>query len=226
MAQIGGKESHPAVNYIKQRISNATEINAYNMLIYLSLIGPDAADAMSALQNVRSVRHPVLPSATAWAIRANSFPWEAGGGGMRGGGGRGGPGGFGGGGPGGPGGGGPGGAGLDLYSTMYEAYIRELGERLRPLALTLAQRIVEGNDSNVPTWGYQLLACAPDETVGTLSACLSDSKLLVRERATVALGYMGPAALSAKEQIARALDKPETEQEQRLLEWSLREVSK
>jgi hypothetical protein len=108
---------------------------------------------------------------------------------------------------------------------MYEAYIRELGERLRPLALTLAQKLVDGTANNVPTWGYKLLACAPEESVAKLSAGLTDGTLVARERAAVALGYMGPAAFAAKDQIARAVDKAETEQERLLLQWCLREVS-
>ena len=226
MAQIGGKESHPAVNFIKKKMPGASEINAYNMMIYLSLIGPDASDAIFTAQNA-NIMHPVLPSATVWAIRANSFPWEASDG-MRGFGGRGGPGGGGRGGPGGDGpGGGPGdgGGGFDLNSTLYEAYIRELGERLQPLALILSQKIVDGAASNIPTWGYKLLACAPEESVNKLSACLTDSKLVVRERAIVALGYMGAAAIPAKDQISRALQKAETPQERNLMEWCLREIS-
>jgi hypothetical protein len=51
---------------------------------------------------------------------------------------------------------------------MYEAYIRELGERLRPLALSLVQKLVEGTAGDVPTWGYKLLACAPEESISKL----------------------------------------------------------
>ena len=133
--------------------------------------------------------------------------------------------GFGGGGPGGFGGGGPGGAAFDLYTTMYEAYIRELGGRLRPLALKLVQQIMDGTDNNVPTWGYKLLDCAPDECMKKLSACLTDTNLVVRERATVALGYMGEVAFAAKDQISHAIEKAETEQERHLLEWCLDAVS-
>jgi hypothetical protein len=215
MAQIGGKEAHPAVDFIVGKMRGASEINLYNMMIYLALIGPDAADAIPAAQN-SGLPQPIIPSATVWAMKANSFPWESNNqGGMRG---------FGGGG--GPGGGGPGGGGgFDLYTTMYEAYIRELGERLRPLALSLGQKIVDGTAGDVPTWGYKLLNCAPEESVDTLCACLTNSSFAVRERAVVALGYMGAAAFPAKDQVARALDKAATEQERRLLEWCLREIT-
>jgi HEAT repeat protein len=215
MAQIGGKEAHPAVEFIVSRLNNSSEINTYNMMIYLALLGPDATDAISAAQNAR-LGHPVIPSATVWAIRASGFPWQTGGG----------RGGFGGrGGPGGPGGGGPGGPGFDLGTTMYEAYIRELGERLRPLALTLVQQLVEGTAGDVPTWGYKLLACAPEESTSKLSVCLADSDQAVRERAAVAMGYMGSAAYPAKEQVSKAISKASTEQERRLMEWCLSEIS-
>jgi len=219
LAQIGGKESHPAVDFIVSNLQGASEINLYNMMIYLALLGPDAADAIPAAQNT-GLAQPIIPSATIWAMKADSFPWESDAQrGMRGFGGRGGPGG------GGPGGGGPGGPGLDLYTTMYEAYIRELGERLRPLALNLVQKIVDGTAGEVPTWGYKLLNCAPDETISKLSACLSDSSMAVRERAAVALGYMGAAAFPAKERVSQAVGKASTEQEKHILEWCLREIT-
>ena len=219
MAQIGGKEAHPAVDFIVGKLQGATEINLYNMMIYLALLGPDAADAIPAAQNT-GLPQPIIPSATVWAMKADRFPWESDTqAGMRGFGGRGGPG------RGGPGGGGPGGPGLDLYTTMYEAYIRELGERLRPLALSLAQKIVDGTAGDVPTWGYKLLNCAPDECIGRLSASLSNGNAALRERAAVALGYMGAAAFPAKDQVTQARDKAATEQERRLLEWCLREIS-
>jgi hypothetical protein len=219
LAQIGGKESHPAVDFIVGKMRGATEINLYNMMIYLALLGPDAADAIPAAQN-SGLAQPIIPSATIWAMQADRFPWESNArSGLRGFGGRGGPGG------GGSGGGGPGGAGLDLYTTMYEAYIRELGERLRPLALSLAQKIVDGTAGDVPTWGYKLLNCAPDESISKLSACLSDSSIVIRERAAVALGYMGAAAFPAKGRVSQAVDKASTEQERHLLEWCLREIT-
>jgi hypothetical protein len=212
MAQIGGKEAHPAVDFIVGKMRGETEINLYNMMIYLALLGPDAADAIPAAQN-SGLAQPVIPSATVWAMKADSFPWQSSGG-MRG---------FGGG-FGGPGGGGFG-SGLDINTTMYEAYIRELGERLRPLALKLAQKIVNGTAGDTPTWGYKLLNCAPDESVSMLSACLSNTNIAVRERATAAIGNMGAAAFPAKDQVSRALDKAATEQERHLLEWCLREIT-
>jgi HEAT repeat protein len=210
MAQIGGKEAHPAVDLIVAKMRGAKEIDLYNMMIYLALLGPDAADAIPAAQN-SGLTHPVIPSATVWAMRADSFPWQSNGG-MSGFGGPGGGGGFVIG-------------GLDFNTTTYEAYIRELGERLRPLALKLAQKIVDGTAGDVPIWGYKLLNCAADETVSKLAACLTDSNAAVRERAAVAIGNMGAAASPAKDQVSKALDKAATEQERHLLEWCLGEIN-
>jgi len=63
------------------------------------------------------------------------------------------------------------------------------------------------------------------ESIKKLSACLTDTNLVVRERTTVALGYMGEAAFAAKDQISHAIEKAETEQERRLLEWCLRKIT-
>ena len=93
------------------------------------------------------------------------------------------------------------------------------------MALSLADKIVAGTATNVPAWGYKLLSCAPEESVSKLSACLADTQLGVRERATVALGYLGSPALSAASHVSRAVEKAETKQERLLLEWCLREIS-
>ena len=117
------------------------------------------------------------------------------------------------------------GGGFDLFSTMYVAYFRELGERLRPLALTLLQKIQDGTAGDVPTWGYKLLACAPNDSVNQLAGSLSSADLVTRERATVALGYMGPAAFPAQAKLQAALAAAPTDREKRLLDWALREIA-
>ena len=105
------------------------------------------------------------------------------------------------------------------------AYFRELGERLRPVALLMLQKLQDGTAGDVPTWGYKLLACAPDESVKQLTVALASPELATRERATVALGYMGAAALPAQARVQTALAQAPTEREKRLLEWSLREMA-
>ena len=225
MSQIGGPEAHPAVDFIIKALPTAAEIDSYNMFIYLSLLGPTATDALPALQTSK-LMNPVLPAATIWAVKSDSLPWQATGGGMGGFPGFGGPGG-----PGGPAGfGGPGGAGgmdmgFDLFSTMYVAYFRELGERLHPLALKLLKQIQDGTDTNTPGWGYKLLTCAAAESGAQLSKALASDDLATRERATVAYGYMGAAAFPARSALQAAQQRASTEPENRLIEWSLREIA-
>jgi len=225
MSQIGGPDAYPAVEFMIRTLPGATEVEGYNIMIYLSLLGPVAADAIPVVRSVR-IKNPVLPSATQWAIAPDkSFPWLGGGRpGMPGPGGpgpRGGPGG-----PGGGFGGGMGGGPGDIALYVYEAYVHELGDRLRPAASVLARKILDGTAGNVPTWGYKILACGPEEALDILSPHLADNDISMRERVTVALGYMGKAAAPAKERIKTALNKAPTEREQRLIQWCLREVDR
>jgi hypothetical protein len=217
MSQIGGPEARPAVDYIIQTLPAMEEIEAYNMEIYLALLGPMAADAIPVSQSTK-LANPVLPTATLWAIKSDSLPWP-----FKGNGGRGGFPGFGGGPP--RMGGGPMGMGFDINSTMYVAYFRELGERLHPVAVMLLKQLQEGKGNDVPAWGYKLLACAPSESIAQLSALLASDNLATREGATVAIGYMGNAAFPAQAKLQAALDKAPTEREKRLVEWALREIS-
>ena len=45
MSQIGGEEAHPAVDFMVRALRSATEVEGYNMMIYLALLGPVAKDA-------------------------------------------------------------------------------------------------------------------------------------------------------------------------------------
>ena len=93
---------------------------------------------------------------------------------------------------------------------------------------------VDGTAGNVPTWGYEILACTPDESINTLVPHLADDNIVMRERATVALGYIRPVASSARERVTAALAKVSSEREKRLMargaaalgEWCLREISR
>jgi hypothetical protein len=213
MAQIDGEDARPAVEFIinRYRSGEATEVEGYNMMVYLALLGPIASDAIPVIQSVR-IKNPVLPSATQWAIAADRYlPWQ---------GGRGGRGGPGGGGPGGAGGGG------DIGLVIYQAYVRELGYRLSPAARMLAEKIVEGTAGEVPEWGYDILTCGPEEAMSVLVPQLASDDIVMRERAAVALGYMGPAAAPARHQLTAAMNKAPTEREQRLILWSVRQVSR
>jgi hypothetical protein len=83
--------------------------------------------------------------------------------------------------------------------------VRELGQRLRLTARLLVQKIMDGTAGNVLAWGYEILTCAPEETMNSLVPHLADDNIVMRERATVALGYMGPAASPARDRVAAAL---------------------
>jgi hypothetical protein len=209
LSQIGGAEAKPAVDFMIAALPQATEVDGYNVMVYLALLGPDAADAADVLARTR-IKNPVLPSATLWAIQCDrNLPWEMGRFPMA----------------------GPGGLGVaaddargDFPRFIYEAYIHELGERLAPAAKLLAGRIVDGTAGNVPVWGYEILTAAPKESIELLAPRLADDTQVSRERSAVALGYMGPAAAPAKPQVAAAVDKAADEREKRLLKWCLREI--
>ncbi len=236
MSQIGTAEAHPAVDFMVKQMPTATEVEGYNMMIYFSLLGPVAQDAAESIQNFR-IKNPMLPNSTQWAINPNrGFPWQGNMGGRGGrGGGMGGPGGAGGGGPGGgggggggPGRGGPGGGmggpGGDMGTLMYSAYVRELGFRLRDMSPVLAKSIMNDTAGTIPTWGYDLLNAGPDLSLAVLTPNLASDELVMRERAAVAIGYMGEAGAPAQSAVEAALAKTANEREKRLLEWTLRQI--
>ena len=107
---------------------------------------------------------------------------------------------------------------------MYSAYVHELGERLRPVAPILAQKVMEGTAGDVPIWGYKILAAGPDLSLGILAPKLADADMATRERAAVALGYMGESAAPAKEKVEAAIKAAATEREKVLLQWCLRQI--
>ncbi len=198
MAQIGGADAVPAVKFMIKELPRATEADNYNMMIYFSLLGPVAREALPAIRTSRG-RNPFLRQTTAWAIDPSGDL----------------PAGFG---PGGPGGdGGP-------MGYILESYVRELGDNLKPAAPALARKIMAGNVRNVPAWGYKLLARFPEESLAVFVPALSDKDLVQRERAAVAIGCMGRSAAAARPQVARALETSQDERERLLLQWCLREL--
>jgi HEAT repeat protein len=194
MAQIGGDDAAPAVQFIIRELDKASEYDTYNMLIYLSLLGPVAKEAIPAVKNAR-LKNPVLRQTTVWAIDpGTALPWL-----------------------------GPmGEAGIAAW--IIESYVQELGDQLKPVAISVAKKIMNGTAGNVPGWGYRLLARFPEETLPILTPGLGDSDLVKRERATVALGYMGSTAAPARAQVSRALEKTQDAREQLLLRWCMREM--
>ena len=198
MSQIGGEDAVPAVKFMIKELPKATEADNYNMMIYFSLLGPVAKEALPAIRTSRR-RNPFLRQTTAWAIEPSGDL----------------PAGFG---PGGPGGdGGP-------MGYILESYVRELGDNLKPAAPALARKILAGKAGNVPLWGYKLLARFPEESLAVFVPALSDKELVMRKRAAVALGNMGRSAAAARTQVARALETSQDEREQRLLRWCLHEL--
>jgi HEAT repeat protein len=197
MAQIGGKEALPAAQYIADHVAKASEVEAYNMVIFLALLGPVAREPAAKIKSL-PFPNPVLPQATNWAMSADTmFPWESGMSAMFG----------------------------DVGNFIYSAYVDELGERLKPLALKLAPKLVDGSAGTIPEWGYRVLNAAPEESVALLAPHLSDADKALRERAAVTLGFMGPAAESAREKLEKAVARASDEQEKKLMAWALREVT-
>ena len=202
MSQIGTEGAQPAVDFMIKALPKATEVDGYNMMIYLAMLGPAAKDAVPAIQRAW-IKNPVLPTATLWAIEpTKQFPWQSS---RR-------FGSF------------VGGEGPEFARLIYESYVRELGERLAPAAKVLSQKILDGNAGDIPAWGYKILAADVPGTLAILTPKLADEDLITRERAAVALGYMGPAAADAHPQVERALYLATDEREKRLLAWCLREI--
>ncbi len=198
MSQIGGKESHPAVEFMIKKIPTATVTEGYDIRIYLAMLGPDAIDALPALQ-ASQLRNGKLSLATEWAIESNQYlPWtnEPGMAGQ------------------------PGGV-----KVIYDAYINNLGTRLAPAARLMANKMMDGTVGTVPIWGYRLLTCAPDEALKIFTPHLADNTQQMRERAIVGLGYMGPLAAPARELLKTALQNATDEREKLLLAWSLRQIN-
>ncbi len=197
MAQIGGPDAAPAVQFMIKQLPKASEADGYNMLIYLSLLGPVAKDAIPAVRSSR-VRNPILRQTTTWALDpTGDLPSMGVFGGF---------------------------GDADFAQYILEAYVQELGDNLKPAAKTLAKKIMAGKAGNVPGWGYKLLARFPDESLAILTPGLADETLVMRERATVAIGYMGRVAKAARPQVAQALKTAKDEREQLLLRWCLREL--
>jgi|GEM_PF-1186558 len=196
MAQIGSEQARPAVDFIIRQLPRATDQEAYNMMIYLGLLGPVARDALPAVRSSR-VRHPALKPATIWAIDpAAGLPWLD-----------------------------PAYFGrytdLGVVRYIFQAYVSELGPRLQPAAMLLARKIIEGTAGNVPPWGYALLGQCAGDVVPILSAALADADRACRERITLALGAMGEAAAPARSTVAALLSADGADIDRRLIEWTL-----
>lgn len=190
MAQIGGPEAAPAVDFMIRELPGASQLNCYNMMIYLSLLGPVAKPAIETVQKAH-LKNPFLRQTTVWAIQpGEELPGT---------------------------GGGP-------FVYIFEAYVQELGDHLKPTARALAVRIASGQATNVPAWGYKLLARFPEQSLAALTPGLKSDERAMREGVAVALGFMGSAAAPAHALVSEALASAQDEREQRLLQWCLRQI--
>ena len=196
MSQIGGADAHPAVEFMIRELPRASEYDGYNILIYLAMLGPDAKDALPAIRQSR-VKNPILRQSTAWAIEPDGrFPFGFG---------------F------------PMGD-ADFARFIFESYLRELGDNLKPGAIAMAKKTLDGQTNDLPTWAFDLLARYPEDSLAVLTPALKSDNLARRERAAVAIGYMGSAGVGAKGNVVAAADRAEGEKERRLMRWCLRHI--
>jgi HEAT repeat protein len=194
MSQIGGADAHPAVDFMIRELPRASEYDGYNILIYLAMLGPVAKDAIPAIYQSR-VKNPILRQSTAWAIEPDGrFPFGFGMG------------------------------DADFARFIFESYLRELGDNLKPGAVAMAKKTLDGQTNDLPTWAFDLLARYPEDSLAVLTPALKSDSLARRERAAVAIGYMGPAGVGAKGDVASAIDRAGGEKERRLMRWTLRHI--
>ena len=92
-----------------------------------------------------------------------------------------------------------------------------MGDRLRPAARLLAQKIMDGTAGDVPAWGYKILACAPDEVIEILTPRLADTDIVEAGAGNRRPGAYGAAAAPAIERVKAAMGKASTDREKRLL---------
>lgn len=198
MAQLGGKEALPAADYIVREISQASEVDAFNMVEYLALLGPIASKPAYEIRTVR-IPNYVLIAAANWAINAPEvFPWTGGATDSIG----------------------------ALGDAIYASLVVELGERIKPCALALAPKLMNNTAGSVPEWGYKILNAAPEESIAKIAPHLAAPDKVHRERAAIILARMGTPAAPARTQLEAAISAASDPQEKNLLSWALREITR
>jgi hypothetical protein len=166
------------------------------MVEYLALLGPVASEPASRIRTV-PMPNPAVMQAANWAMNApTGLPWLGGNTDM-----------------------------VEIGGSVFAGAVAALGERLRPCALALAPRVMDGTAGRVPDWGYRILNAAAEESIKTLAPHLKDGDKVMRERAAVALGRMGPGAAGARAEVEAALAAAKDEREKNLLAWCLHEIS-
>ena len=202
MSQIGGDDARPAVDFLIEALRKATEVEGYNMMIYLSLLGPVAKDAIPAIRSTR-IKNPVLPSATIWAIEADKrLPWP----------------------------GRPGMRGPRLRRTrragrrrprLRAVDLRELRPRVgrpapshRPAAGR--RRSSTARPATCRRGATRILACGPGDTLSILTPHLAAADIVPRPAGDRGAGLHGPGRTPAAAHVQAVLAKASTERERRL----------
>lgn len=180
MVQIGGPEVKAVVPFLVQAIEKASGRDFYDLTLYLGILGPEAKEALPALERLRT-RDRELTAMAIWGIQPqDKFPWDLGYTNDR-----------------------P----CDLW--LFLAYVRHVGDRAKAAAATLAGRLAGGTAGPMPSWGYHLLIEEPDAAVPVLVKALRDGNSKTRACAAAALGKMGPAAQKATEALEAAAKDPD-----------------
>jgi len=197
LGRMGPRAQPVPAKMVAMLQSDVAEIDAYNMVEYLALMGPIASGPAARIRTVPMPNYAVSQAAN-WAMNAPSgIPWLGGGSDMLG----------------------------SIGDSVYAGFVAALGERLRPCALALAPRVIKGTAGSVPDWGYRILNAAPEESIRTIAPHLKDTDKTVRERAAVALGRMGPGAAGAKTQVEAAMAQAQDTREKNLLAWCLHAIT-
>lgn len=69
MAQIGGPDAQPAVDFMIRALPRATEVEGYNMMVYLALLGPVAAARPSLRKALASAPTEREQRLLKWSLR-------------------------------------------------------------------------------------------------------------------------------------------------------------
>ena len=205
MVQIGGPDVQPAIDFMIKKLENANEKEAYNIMMYFVVLGPDGKHALPDLKRLREkdVFRYIL---AVWSMDPeNSFPWDT--------------------------------EGMpkvvttfllnqDIIRQNFESIIREMGDRAKPAARSLAKKAIEGTSGfmgNVPGWGYQLLVDFPEEALPILEKGLHVKDPVQQQGALMAVGHMGSSAGRLRDQV-QILTTSNNETTRQLADWCVKQL--
>jgi hypothetical protein len=205
LVQIGGPDADPVIDFLIKKLEVSRDNDAYNIMMYFVVLGPDGKRALPSLQRLKE-RDAFRYMMAVWSMDPeNTFPWDT--------------------------------DAMpklvtvlllnqDIIRQNFEAIIREIGDRARPAARSLAQKTIEGTSGfmgNVPGWGYQLLVDFPDEALPILEKGLKEKDPIRQQGALMAIGHMGVAAKSLKDQV-NPLTRAENESTRQLAQWCVKQI--